>query len=343
VKWINLKEKFKLTSSMIVSRLINGVGNPARYDFESILCIKTDEIGDMCYAMHVFEMLNKQFPNAEITVLCKPFNKPLLENSYIKIVETEWKNLKNNYDLIIDLHTTWKSIFFSLKKWPKIRLDRGTVRFADAIKGLYPHEVETNYKVVRPIIDDKNKTLNPKIILSNADIEAASSFISVNNLQRFALIHTGARRILRKWPAEKFIELGAYLYHNLNLQVVFTGDKSEEEEINNIQHQLSFPTFNTVRSLSLTGLAALMKHAAIYIGNESGPLHIAAISQLPSIGLYGPGPQYIFYPYGEKTAVIHHVLPCNPCDQLHCVLPDNPCIKRISVDEVLSKINLLLT
>ena len=123
---------------------------------------------------------------------------------------------------------------------------------------------------------------------------------------------------------------------------VFIGDEIEAGEIANAQKLISVTSVNAAGKLSLTVLAAVLEKATIYIGNESGPLHMASVMQVPSLGLYGPGPQHIFYPYGKKTAVIHHVLECNPCDQIHCVHLENPCIQRITLEEVKSKISELI-
>jgi ADP-heptose:LPS heptosyltransferase len=58
--------------------------------------------------------------------------------------------------------------------------------------------------------------------------------------------------------------------------------------------------------------------------------------------LYGPGEPFVFYPWGNKTQVIHPILECNPCDQIQCVHPENPCIKRIELMQVITKVENLL-
>ena len=88
-------------------------------------------------------------------------------------------------------------------------------------------------------------------------------------------------------------------------------------------------------------LSALAEKATLYVGNESGPLHIAAVSGTTAIGLFGPGEPFVFYPWGTKTAYLHHILPCNPCNQTHCIHPESPCITRISVQEVIHQLKLI--
>ncbi len=343
MKWINFNEKTKLVASMLTSRLINAYRNPSLLNYRNILCIKDDEIGDMCYSLHVFKMLRNQYPEAEITVFCKPYCVPLLKSDpSVNHLLTDWKELNGSYDLIVDLKISWKGMGLALKKWPKARLDRGTVRFTDAFQRKYPHEKETNFKTVAPVIRESAKVELPAIVLGESDKIESTQFIDDHQLNQFAILHISARRELRKWPLANFCAIAEYLHNEKGLQIVFTGGPGEEKDIEAAQKKLSFASFSTVGKLSLSALAALMSKASLFIGNESGPLHIAAISQVPCLGLFGPGPKIIFYPYGKYAAFIHHVLPCNPCDQIHCVHPENPCIQRITLVEVQEKVNQLV-
>jgi len=336
-----LPEKIVYAVSMIACKIINGNKDLGEILFKKILCIKLDEIGDMCYSLHVFEMLKKQFPDSEITLLCRSYTVSLVKNDpNISKIVTDYSDLKNDYDLIIDLRGSMKSIFYSLKIMPKVRLDRGTVRYQNKKKGKHPHEVITNLQIVEKIISEHNKTDLPKIHIGQNEFSKADNFLKENNIKQFAVLHTGSRKKLRKW--DKYIETANFLHQKKKLEIVFAGDESEKKEIKNIQSNIPFKTFSTAGIFDLLELAALISKAKIYIGNESGPLCIACICDTPSLGLFGPGEPEVFYPYGKKTTFIHHVLECNPCDQIHCVHPENPCIKRISFDEVVVKIEELL-
>lgn len=335
------REKLIYFTSMLLSKAINGSKDVSAYKPAHILCIKQDEIGDVCYTLHVFDMLRAQFPEASITLLCKPFAITLMNNNpAITHLTSNFNDLIHKYDLIIDLRGSWRSLLFAVTHWPKIRLDRATVRFENSQKGKHPHEVITNLQIVTPLIETKNRNTQPHIFVSKADIKKADDFLIDNNIGRFVLLHIGARKKLRKW--DKYPELIHYLKKQKGLDIVFIGDKSDTTEINKLQQTLPFETFSVANFFNLTELSALATKAKLYVGNESGPLHIAAISGTPSIGLYGPGEPDVFYPWGPKTAVVHHVLECNPCDQIHCVHPENPCINRISLLEVLEKVDTLL-
>jgi ADP-heptose:LPS heptosyltransferase len=335
------REKLVYFTSMLLSKAINGRKEKQAITPQHILCIKQDEIGDVVYSLHVYEMLHAQFPEAKITLLCKPFAITLLNNNpAITHLTSNFNDLIHTYDLIVDLRGSWRSIFFALTHWPKLRLDRATVRFENSQKAHHPHEVFTNLQIVESIITTENQNTSPQIFTGKADIKKADDFLIDNNIGRFALIHIGARKKLRKW--NHYAELAQYLQKKYAFEIIFIGDKSDVKEIRKLQQVLPFETFSIANFFNLTELSAIAAKASLYVGNESGPLHIAAISGAPTLGLYGPGEPTVFYPHGPKTAFVHHVLECNPCDQVHCVHSDNPCINRITMMEVIDKIAHLL-
>jgi ADP-heptose:LPS heptosyltransferase len=335
-----LPEKLVYFFSSLLSHLINGKKVLRNLEFNNILCIKLDEIGDLCYSLHVFKMLKMQYPNSQITLLCKPFALSLTQDDpNITTTTSNWKDIKNDYDLIVDLRGSWKSIFFALKIWPKARLDRGTVRWKN--KGNHPHEVITNLQIIEPIISKENQNTQPKIYFGFDELNKVDSFIQTNQIASFAIIHASARKELRKW--DKYDLLATFLHQQKKMDILFIGDKNDVSEIEVIQQKLSFNTYNIAGKFNLAEFAALVSKATIYVGNESGPLHIAAVSGAPTLGLYGPGEPFVFYPWSEKSSYLHHVLECNPCDQIHCVHPENPCIKRIQLSEVINKIEVLIS
>ncbi len=340
---ISFQDKIIYSCSILLSQFINRGKNPRNEDFKTILIIRQDEIGDLCYSTPLFELLKKQYPKAYITLWCRSFAVNLVQNDpHLDKVLFNKIELEKHYDLIIDLRGKWVGLKYAFYHQPKYRLERGLVRLKNKRKGQHPHEIQTGFEIIKPLLKVGTTLPDPKIYSSEKDQEEATHFVNKHSLKRFAIFHTGARRELRVWPAERFAAVSIHLKEQYDFDTVFIGDKNDVESIKIIQSQIPFNTFSAAGELSLSALSSLSKSAALYIGNESGPLHIAALSNIPCLGLYGPGEPYVFYPYGKKSAVIHHILPCNPCDQIHCVHPENPCIKRITLEEVNEKISSLM-
>ncbi|MFA9214510.1 MAG: glycosyltransferase family 9 protein [Candidatus Methylacidiphilales bacterium] len=340
----NWKEKAIYGASVILSKLINGKRNINAFTPKKIVCIKLDEIGDLCYCLHVFDLLKQAYPNAQITVLCKPFAVNLLANNpNIHLATSLWSDITDNYDTIIDLRGNWKSIFHAILNMPKIRLDRGTIRLRNKKAGKHPHEVITNLQIISPLLKEIPEQLLPKIYIANETNNKVIDYLKNEYIQKFVVFHTGARKKLRQWSQQNFAQLAIYLKNNFDFEILFVGDSSDVEYINEIQQLINFKTHNTAGLFNLVELASLIKKSELYVGNESGPLCIAAISGAKTLGLFGPGEPNVFYPYGTHTAYIHHVLSCNPCDQIKCVNPTNTCMQMITQNEVIIACNKLLS
>ena len=337
------QDKIIYACSILLSRLINRGKDPQEMDFKTILILRQDEIGDLCYSTPIFEMLRLRYPKAKISLWCRPFAVSLVQNDpNLDTVFSAKKDLEKNYDLIIDLRGGWKGMKYALLHPPKFRLERGIVRLKNKRKGQHPHEMQTSFEIIQSILKPETILPNPKIYCSTEDENQSINFIEKYQLKHFAIFHTGARRVLRMWPSERFAELAIHVKKQYGFDIVFIGDKNDVAAINSIRNLIPFTTFSAAGELSLSALASFTKNASLYVGNESGPLHIAALSNIPCLGLYGPGEPFVFYPYGKKSAVLHHILPCNPCNQIHCVHPENPCIGRITLEEVNEKIIALM-
>ncbi len=337
------EEDLIYSAGILCSKWINLFKRPQKLNFQSILVVKLDEIGDMVNALHVFDLLKQSYPHAGITVWCKPFNRSLLQSDpSIDRIINDKKELDKHYDLIVELRGNWESIRYALGSKPLYRLDRGRIRLRNKFDGGQKHEVETNFQIIEPVLKARPEKIRLKLHYPEVAVQKADNYIRDEQIPGFAVLHCGARRVLRQWKGERFAALAVYLKQKYAYDIVFAGDAKDIPQIEKIQSLIPFKTFSIAPQFSLIEFAALVSKANIFVGNESGPLHIAAASGVKVIGLYGPGVPVTFYPYGDNSRYIHHVLDCNPCDQIHCVRPECPCIDLITLEEVKMKLHELL-
>lgn len=150
------------------------------------------------------------------------------------------------------------------------------------------------------------------------------------NRERLILIHAGASKPPRGWHVERFCKVAEQLQQK-GLNVLFVS-----------QHEMRDIPFPVMRNPPLEELAAQMKRCALFVGNDSGPLHLAQQCGAPVVGIYGPGTPMTTGPRAiSPHKIVYHAFPCSPCRQKffkEC----NPapsqkpyCIETISVDEVL--------
>lgn len=337
------KEDFIYASSIICSKWINKSKDPLGLVFRSILVVKLDEIGDMVNSLHVFELLKAEYPQSEITLWCKSFVAPLLNSDpNISRIVTTKDALDKHYDLIVDLRGTFESIGFALSSSPKYRVERGSVRLRNKFSGGQKHEVITNLQIIEPLLKKLPADIKLNLYHSKDDLAFVDRFISEKKVSAFAIFHCAARRELRRWNPDKFATTAKFVKEKYGYEIIFAGDEFDIEYIDKIRNKIDFPTINIAGQFTLSAFAALASRAKLFLGNESGPLHIATASKCKSIGLYGPGVPVTFYPWGLNATYIHHVLDCNPCDQIHCVRPDYTCMDMITEMEVQQKIVELL-
>jgi lipopolysaccharide heptosyltransferase I len=120
----------------------------------------------------------------------------------------------------------------------------------------------------------------------------------------FAIINPGAGWPSKLWPTDRFAAVAKYLgeKHSLPTLVVWAGDAekrmAEEIAAGSAGHAVVAP--NT----TLAELASLARKAKLFIGSDTGPLHLAAAVGAPCIGLYGPWAAKIHGPYGPRHIAI---------------------------------------
>ncbi len=99
------------------------------------------------------------------------------------------------------------------------------------------------------------------------------------------------------------------------------------------------PALNLCGALSPRESAAVFERASVFLGHDSGPMHLAAAVQTPCVGLYGSRNfAGIWFPYGRKHRVLYHHVDCEGCRLQTCIVEQKKCVLSITVDEVLTAV-----
>jgi ADP-heptose:LPS heptosyltransferase len=160
------------------------------------------------------------------------------------------------------------------------------------------------------------------------------------------VVHVSAGNPFRRWPLDSFVALICRLAAaNPDRRIVLTSGPSDAAAAEHVALRARSQLTPAQRSaiveageFSLAELRALMDRASVYIGGDSGPLHIAGTTQIPIVGLYGPTlpvrSQAWRNPVFISEAAEVSGLPCRPCNQRRCAPGDFRCLTRISADVV---------
>ena len=159
------------------------------------------------------------------------------------------------------------------------------------------------------------------------------------------------------WPYDKYAELCDEIIAKHDVKIIFVGALNENEAIDNIQKKMDKKgkTINAAGKVALNQLFYLISKCKLFIGNDSGPMHVAAAQGIKTLGLFGPNLPVRFGPYGKGNIGLYKGYNCefSPCINVHkgqvpdCLYPRNSndyqkCMKNISIDDVLKEVEKLV-
>ena len=162
----------------------------------------------------------------------------------------------------------------------------------------------------------------------------------VDPAERIAAIHPFSAVRQRGWPFENFAELAVRISRETGLQPVILGGPGDIQEFDKVRHLFGNGITDLVGKCNLRETIALLKKCALFVGNDSGIMHLAAAAGTPLVALFGPQSPIKFGPWSDCAKVIYQGLPCSPCRQkFFSECEPSPrgrpaCMEAISVEEV---------
>ncbi|MFC1745132.1 glycosyltransferase family 9 protein [Candidatus Riflebacteria bacterium] len=175
-----------------------------------------------------------------------------------------------------------------------------------------------------------------------------------NVLRRFAISPARVRVLLnvnasslsleRRWPAENYIILLEKLAKKFpDTDFILIGSPAEKEYTDSIFKDEGLFNFNNVYNLagefSIGGLLALIQSSLLLITNDSGPLHLAASLNLPTLSIFGPESPLRYAPPGDGHTIFYKGIYCSPCLNVYNAKTaqcqgNNRCMREIKVEDV---------
>jgi lipopolysaccharide heptosyltransferase II len=176
-----------------------------------------------------------------------------------------------------------------------------------------------------------------RLLVSDAVRTAAESALRTagarENAWRCAIAPGASYGAAKCWPPERFALLADRLISECDADVIFFGTAGEKEISARIRSHMKARTISLVGETSMRDVAALFSCCSLFIGNDSGAMHVAAAAGLPVIGIFGSTDPEGTAPVTEQFALIREAVSCSPCFLRRCPV-DHRCMTRISVDSV---------
>jgi ADP-heptose:LPS heptosyltransferase len=160
--------------------------------------------------------------------------------------------------------------------------------------------------------------------------------------QQLVAVGAGSKRASSRWPESNFAELGRMIIDELDMFPIVVGG-SDDRELGERLISKWGTGVNGAGELSVRQSAAVMAHCRLYVGNDTGTMHLAAASGIPCVAVFSsadwPGR---WYPYGKGHTVFRSSVPCEGCRLDDCVEQDLICLRQIAVNDVLAAVRQTL-
>ena len=332
-------------------------------NIKKMLIIRTDGIGDLLNSTPAIALLRQNYPDAEITVLARPLNAPVLHGNpdvdRILVFDRGgahrrlhkqlqfYQNLRREqFQLVVAMQTaTWPHLVAFLTGAP-YRLGRYQKRFKSTLThawhGSYrkgqTHEVDRNLELVRLLCHGDatrrlvfhltpDETANARALLTGWGI----------GTNRFLIgIHPGGSSFDKRWPETHYAELADRLAHDYNATILVLHGPDEAALARSIQEAMQTRAV-VYAPPSIRELAALLQCCNLVVCNDSGPMHLAAALTVPTVAIFGPTDHVAWQPLSEKASVVRRDMPCWPCSAHKCKIGWE-CTKKLPVAQVWNKV-----
>ena len=147
----------------------------------------------------------------------------------------------------------------------------------------------------------------------------------------------------RHWPTDYYISLGKKLVERYRSKILFLGTARMIDRVSYIEKQLGNPVINLVDRTGLDEAFAILQHASLMVSEDSGLMHMAWVSGIPTIALFGSSRHKWSAPMGVHSFFLHSGdLDCGACMQPTCKYGDVHCLTRYSADHVFGLVEKML-
>ncbi len=327
-----------------------------------ILIRATNWVGDAVMTLPALEAVKENFPSGFITVLAKPWVVPIFDHhpavDQVLIFRKEERSLtglgemirvirlirKNGFDLAILFQNAFEAALLAYLGGVGLRLGyrtdgRGLLLTHPVIRNdevLKIHQTEYYLSILRGMGWEARSRL-PRLHVSVEGAEAAGKTLGRAGIGEgdFLLglspgaVFGGAKR----WPAERFAEIGDRAVKNWGARVLVFGSAKERAICTRLCDAMGSPALNLSGRTSLGGAIGLISRCSFFVTNDSGLMHIAAALNVPTVAIFGPTDPVATGPQGPKTKVVRHDTACAPCLKPEC-LEDHACMLGIRAGEV---------
>lgn len=321
--------------------MIGGAEGSATID--RLLIVRLSAMGDVIHTLTAAQALRAAFPYAEIgwlieerwaELLCAPgtprrgprsagrplvdwvhtvrlrdWLKSLFTISSIEQIARVWNDVRSaRYDVAVDLQGAIRSAV--LARWSGARVVYGAAEAREPEASLWytrravargAHVVEQNLSVAEAVA--QRKMTAPRVELPRDVAVEQHIAEKVAGIGDFAILNPGAGWGAKRWPAERYGRVARALAEDGVRSLLNCGPGEEE-----LAREAEAASEGAARAIqcSISELIALTRRARLFIGGDTGPLHLAAALQVPVVAIFGPTDPARNGPFGTRSVVLRN-------------------------------------
>jgi lipopolysaccharide heptosyltransferase II len=336
-----------------------------------ILIIRLSSIGDVLLTTPAIRLLKKKFPGSRIDFVVKnEFAELLIYNSHLdqfylfdkndnykalKEIKQEIRN--ENYDLIVDLHNNFRSLYLTTgSRAPKIvRYKKGYLRrfllvkfklnfykknipvYQRYINSLASFQINDDFHGLEIYIDKETEN---RILKKYADFLNGPKSLLVG-------IALGAKHATKRWTSEGFSTIINELIEKRNAIIILVGSRNDREMVHSLHIKENQSVLDATGELSLLESGTLMNQCDLMITHDSGLMHLSSALRKKTVAIFGSTTEELgFFPYTTRHIIVQNKdINCRPCSHIgrkKCPRGHFKCMKEITAEQVLKAVEKLL-
>ncbi len=333
---------------------------------QKILIIKLRYIGDVLLATPTVRAIKVARPDVQVTMMVNRGTEDVLSGNpdLDEIIVLDKGSLtaqsrlvaglrRRRFDTVIDLTDGDRSAFLSWISGAPVRIGfndehRWRVRCYTQVVQPVPgvrHRIDRDLEALKSMSIQAGSK-DPQLWLTPEEESSADQLLDQLGVQRsqmIVILQPGARYWFKAWPPERFAELADHLTSQYGCQVLIGGSRQDGDLAQQIRQMAKSSPVIMAGRTTIKQFAAIAKKSALFVGSDSGAMHMASAVGTPVVALFGPSSPLEWGPRGGPVEVLYKGLDCRSCFHPTCTRGEENCMRLIAVYEVFAAAQRLLS
>ena len=330
----------------------------------NVLVIRLRSIGDVVLTLPALQALHDWRPDLRIHTLVEPLCVPLVEGhpaiAEVIVLRKFWDTVRQlrprHFAIAFNMHGGPTSAFLTRLSGAAVRVCWAQRQFSSFYNVQVPIHFPVAGRAEMHTAEHRlqqflytglpEKPLPPATVYVNANAadlvrqKLAEQRISPG--APYAVLRPGASQANKRWPVQRFAGIARWLQEAHGIATVVNLGPGEEQIRDDVKKH--FAPAVIMSDLDLRGLIALLAGSCLFLGNDTGPTHIAAALGKKCVVIFGASDSKVWSPWKIEYRLVENAFPCSQCPRGRCEsLAASQCIFAISVEEVREACEALLT